>query len=301
MAEFSSKGFAGARVDSIARRETAARQHEGAKDAPGIPVIEAPQWADELRDAEPRKGAETSVPGLEALGGLVPGDLIVLAGRPGVGKSTLAAQLCVDAALDRGLPTLIISTEMTRQQWGLWMVACLMKQGTASLPRPLPEQVLQLWRTSPIGIVDSGAVGIKAIHALAEGRLGLKLLIVDHIGRVAGGRKESRSLEVGDVARGLKSIAKDLGCTVVALSQLNRRVEGAEEKRPRLDDLRESGELEQEADAVIFLWTDVTGADELSKSPLRMSATVAKFRHGEVSETVVHFDKKLRRFFIPGI
>lgn len=283
-------------LESIARREAIAKAHENGAGLTKIPVIEGPQWADELRDATPRHGVTVPVPGLSALGALVPGDLVVLAGRPGAGKSTLAAQLCVEACLEQAVPTYIVSTEMTRQQWGLWMAACLSKCSTSQLARPMPEQILGLFRRAPIAVSDRGTIAIRDIRALAEGRLGLKLLVVDHIGRVTGGRRDSRVLEVGDVARGLKAIAKDLACTVVALCQLNRRVEGAEDKRPRLDDLRESGEIEQEADAVVFLWT---AERDVTVSPLKMSATVAKFRHGELSESVVMFDKRRRRFDTP--
>ncbi len=112
------------------------------------------------------------------------------------------------------------------------------------------------------------------------------------IGKVIGVRRDSRVLEVGDVARGLKALAKDLQCTVLALCQLNRRVEGSDEKEPRLDDLRESGEIEQEADSVLFLWTperDVTQA----KLPGFLS--VKKNRHGPLARIQTVFDKAGRQ------
>ncbi len=279
-------------VESIRKREAAKEQHETGKNLSRIPVIDGPQWADELRDTLPRRGVSVDLPGLSIIDGLVSGDFIVLAGRPGMGKSTYAAQLCVEACLRKHLPTYIVSSEMTRAQWGRWMAAVLAGTPTAQLPKPLPESLLAWFRNAPIGISDAGTMSIRDIRNLAEGRLGLKLLIVDHIGRVTGGRRDSRVLEVGDVARGLKALAKDLQCTVLALCQLNRRVEASDEKEPRLDDLRESGEIEQEADCVMFLWTperDVTQA----KLPGFLS--VKKNRHGPLARIQTVFDKAGRQ------
>ena len=209
--------------------DTQARlEASGRNGGPSVPIITGQAWANELRDAEPRCGIQIPLPAFGVLGGLVPGDLVVIAGRPGMGKSTLACQLSVEACLRFLLPTYIVSTEMTRQQWGTWMSAVVADRSTASLPRPLPEPILSWWRRAPIAISDQGTISIAQIRAIAERRVGIRLLIVDHIGRVAGGRRDNRVLEVGDVARGLKSIAKDLGCTVVAICQLNRRVEGAD-------------------------------------------------------------------------
>lgn len=282
-----------ATIRSVSRREAAKQAHERTKHLPRHQVIEGPQWADELRDAKARRGATVALPAFALIDGLVPGDLVILAGRPGMGKSTLACQLTAEACFKKGLPTWVVSTEMTRHQWGEWMAAYIASEGTASLPRPLSEKILSWWRTSPIAITDSGVISIQDLRTLAEGRLGVKLVIVDHITRLVGGRKETRVLEVGDVARGLKSMAKDLGCTVVALCQLSRRVEGDDSRRPRLSDLRESGELEQEADAVLFLWTPQR---EIHKARLPMYVTVAKNRHGPLGQVSVMFDKPLRRF-----
>jgi len=281
-----------ATVGSIARRERAQAEAEAAKGLSRIPVVEGPQWADELATLAPRQGTPVDIPGASLIGGLVPGDLVVVAGRPGAGKSTLGAQLCVRACFEARLPTLIVSTEMTRGQWGRWMASVVSGMTTAALPHPLPTPVLAWWRTSPISIIDAGQVAASDIRTIAQGRLGLKLVIVDHLGRIGGPHRESRVLEVGHVARALKSLAKDLQCTVVTLCQLNRRVEGADEKEPRLDDLRESGEIEQEADSVVFLWTD-----EKDRGQAKMPgyATVAKNRHGPTGKVRTIFDKAGRQ------
>ena len=282
-------------IQSVARKERAQQAHTVAKTLPRHAIIEGPEWADELRDHHPRAGQSISLPGFSVLGALVPGDLMVIAGRPAMGKSTFACQLAVEACFTHGLPTWVCSTEMTRAQWGRWMAAIVKGCGTESLPRPLTDEILKPFRKSPIAVTDSGTLTMAELRSLAEGRLGVKLIIVDHLTRVVASKRENRNLEVGEVARGLKSLAKDLQCTVVALCQLNRRVEGADTKQPRLSDLRESGEIEQEADSVMFLWT---GATEIYVPNLDMTATIAKNRHGETGQVRMVFDKVHRRFKI---
>ena len=282
-------------VESVARIERARQEAEQGKDFGHIGIVDAAPWLEEVEHDEGRKGVAVQVPGFLSVGGLVPGDMVTLAGRPGMGKSTLACQLSVEAGIKGKIPTLIVSTEMTRRQWGAWMAAYLTESTTETLSRPLREWARKEWLASPISIADPGIVSMKEIRALAESRIGIKLLIVDHIGRVGGGRRDSRVLEVGDVARGLKSLAKDLQCTVVSLCQMNRRIEGSEDKQPRLDDLRESGELEQESDSVLFLWTEDR---DKSKAFLPMTMSLAKNRHGPTCQVDVTFDKARRRFLL---
>ncbi len=279
-------------VRSVARIEGARKHAEETKGLPSIPVYEAEPWLTEVEADHGRTGIQVQVPGVGAIGGLVPGDLVTIAGRPGMGKSTWGCQLSVEAGILRKVPTLVVSTEMTRREWGAWMAAYLCKTTTEGLTRPLREAARAEWLSSPIAIVDAGTVSIQALRGMAESRLGLKLLIVDHVGRIVGGRKESRTLEVGDVARKLKSLAKDLFCTVVILCQMNRRIEGSEDRRPRLDDLRESGELEQESDSVTFLWTEER---DRTRPLWPMWITLAKNRHGPTAELAAIFDRPGRK------
>lgn len=286
-------------IKSVARREAAKQQHDQAKGFTRHAIVEGPEWADLLREYRPQQGIQTPhVPGVSLIGGLVPGRLLFLAGRPGAGKSTLACQLSAEACLlakDK-LPTWIISTEMTLQEWGAWMAAYLNSSGTHDLPHPLPDSLLGWWKISPIAITDSGTISIQDIRRMAEGRIGLKLLIVDHATRIVGGRKESRTLEVGDVCRGLKSLAKDLRCTVLSLAQTNRRVEGADNARPRLSDLRDSGEIEQEADVVMFLWSKLKGEARYT-AKIDTILTVEKNRHGKTGDIPLIFDRIGRRLY----
>ncbi len=251
--------------------------------------------ADELRDSPPRQGIKLGMVGIDHLGGLVGGDLVVLAGRPGKGKSTYAAQLAAEAAFNLKVPAFVASTEMTRQQWGIWMTAYHFRRETHAIPRPIPDDMLRPWRESPIYICDQGAISAEQIAKEVRALPNIKLVVVDHIGRLTTRARESRTQEVGDSARTLKSLAKDLGCTVLCLCQLNRNLE-IENRRPRLSDLRESGEIEQEADSVLFLWSDAGQFNQqLAKLPVEL--IIEKNRHGPLFTFNLMFDKPLRRFY----
>jgi hypothetical protein len=265
-------------ISSIAERDAASRS----KDLPRHRVYSGAELADELENFVPRVGIGVPVPGVQETGGLVSGDLVVLAGRPGLGKSTLGCQLTAEA-MKKDIPTFVVSTEMSRQMWGRWTGAAW-KGCTEKSMTPFPHDVLAAFRKAPLGMCDSGTVTIDEIRSLAEGRFGLKLLIVDHLTRVVG-KGENRTQEVGTVARGLKSIAKDLDCTVVALCQMGRDFEKTE-RPPRLSDLRESGEIEQEADIVLFLYER---RDELILE-------VGKYRYGPCQKINVRMDEEGRRF-----
>jgi hypothetical protein len=280
-------------IQSVHRLE-ATRQAAELEQRHALPgIVEPAAWLEEIESAAEDVGRHIAVPGMSLIGGLVPGRLITLAGRTRMGKSTFACQVSVEAGIRAKIPTLILSTEMSRKEWGTWMAAYLSGTTVEQLPKPLRDKARQQWLESPIAIADPGTVNIKNIRELAESRVGLKLLIVDHVGRIVGGRRDSRVLEVGDVMRGLKSLAKDLDCTVLSLCQLNRRVEGAEDKEPRLDDLRESGEVEQESDAVFFLWTD--SRDKYAEN-LPMTLSLEKNRHGPTGKVGLTFDKGHRCF-----
>ena len=284
-------------IRSVGKREQAKQRAEVQRVVPRIEVLDGAAMAVELGTRTPRHGLQVNVPGLSIVGGLVEGDLITVAGRPGMGKSTWACQLSTLACLDKHIPTFIVSTEMSRSEWGNWMMTVASAGPCHELPWPRPEPLLALFRKAPLSLCDAGTVSIQDIKALVESRPGVKLVIVDHIGRVVGGRKDTRTLEVGDVIRGLKSIAKDNHCTVVALCQLNRDIENREVKRrPRLADLRESGEIEQESDSVIFLYSP----KDIDKSaPFRdMKLVVEKYRHGPLGEIPVTFLLAERKFVL---
>jgi len=229
---------------------------------------------------------------------LAEGRLVVLAGRPGIGKTALACAILARHALaSPPLPCLFFSCEQTGREialriLGLHTGRSLYQTQTERLPLPEVERLA----TSRLYLSQAGAPSLGTVLGqirAARATYGIRLVVVDHIGKVTGGRKETRTLEVGDVARGLKAIGKDLRIPVLAVCQLNRLVESRNVKRPQLSDLRESGEIEQEADAVLFLWTP---EENLRKAELPVVLTLAKQRDGATGEIQGVFDRPRLRF-----
>jgi hypothetical protein len=280
-------------VTSIAARERRKLEQE-ARNSPGytrIEVLDGPAWADALKNTEPRNGIPAPIPTLEEVGGLVAGDVVVLAGPPGMGKTTMACRVIADVCIRRKTPTIFFSTEMTRSDVGRWVAANLQGCAVNELPRNIPEIILAELRASPIKIIDAGTVRVEDIETITRSAIGTRLIIIDHLTRLATSRRETRTLEVGEVARRLKGLAKDSQLTVLELCQLNR--EGNDGTQPSLKSLRDSGEIEQEADAVIFNWT--SQKDLLGRN-LRLAIFLAKNRHGAIKQVIVNWDKVLKKF-----
>ena len=228
------------------------------------------------------------------------GPLIVLAGRPGVGKTAFACNILERHALAQPpIPCAFFSCEQTGREIVERILAmhtgrslCEIKTGV-----PSARDVARL-ATGGLHLSEAGAPNLGTLLGqirAARASYGVRLVVVDHIGKVTGNRKETRNLEVGEVVRGLKAIAKELKIPVLALCQLNRAVEGRTVQRPQLSDLRESGEVEQEADSVLFLWTKEE--EKRQKQPrLPMYLTLEKQRDGETGEIEIIFDRPRLRF-----
>lgn len=270
------------------------------------------------------------------LGGLQPSDLIIVAGRPGMGKSSLATNMAFHAArafvqdteagadVPRGAPVLLFSLEMAAQQLAA---------------RILSEQTeIEMWKirngkfsehewekfvlamqdlsTLPLYIDDTGGISIAQIAARAR-RLkrekNIGCIMIDHIQLVAGsGRPENRVQEITEISKALKVLAKDLDVPVVALSQLSRGVDSRDDKRPVLSDLRESGSIEQDADVVMFIYReeyylksrepDPGSADhgkwleKCERAHRRAEILVEKHRHGATNKIELFFDDRFTRF-----
>jgi len=183
---------------------------------------------------------------------------------------------------------------MTRHDVARWVTARLEHISVAALPQRLPQHVLDQLRNSPVHMIDAGAVTIEEVETIVSSNPGTRLVIVDHLTRLCTReRHETRNLEVGRIARGLKTIAKDKRCTVLALCQLNRT--GDDHHQPKLSYLRESGDIEQEADAVIFHWTD---EEEMTNRFLKLAVYLAKNRHGAVKQRIVTWDRLYKRFAV---
>jgi hypothetical protein len=239
-------------VASVAARQERVEPTRGAR------LYTIDEVVSEITTEAPRLGVKVDIPGIDEIGGLVPGEMIVVAGRPGMGKSTYATQMCVEAGARTGIPTLVATCEMTRKMWGAWMAS---HAGNYSLnqeeTKPVPEKACTELVGKSIFLLDAG-VNIETIGKYARTIPGLGLIVVDHVGLVTPKKRDQRTLEVSDIVIGLHELAKDLDCTVLLLSQLNREIEKRESPRPKMSDLRECGEIEQTAAHILFLHGQTT-------------------------------------------
>ena len=225
--------------------------------------------------------------------GLRPGNLIVIAGRPGIGKTAMALQILYALSIQDKRPTLFISLEMSAREIGDRLVGLHVGQSSRAVrqrsiaPATLVHAYEQLER-SGFHIWDAAAPTVGAVAAMIQrgvAQYHIQAVVVDHIGKVRGTRRESRALEVGEVAQALKATAKRFSVPVVALCQLNRQVEHRNSPRPQLADLRDSGNIEEEADAVLFLYTrEERPENKDPHKPLEIELYLAKNRHGETGE-----------------
>jgi replicative DNA helicase len=252
----------------------------------------------------------------EQLGGLNRSDLIIVAARPGMGKSALASNIGF-AAARQGAVAGFFSLEMSAEQLANRIVA--EQAGVAServrrgqLTGVQFDRVIEVaaeLERLPIFMDDTPALSISALRTRArrQKRLhGLDLVIVDYLQLIDGGkrRQENRVQEVSEISRGLKTLAKELDVPVLALSQLSRAVEQRPDKRPQLADLRDSGSIEQDADVVIFIYREEyyleRGSAEdrakLSDVAGKAELHVAKQRHGPTGLVRVMFDGPTTRF-----
>ncbi|MHB8246875.1 MAG: replicative DNA helicase [Acidimicrobiales bacterium] len=242
----------------------------------------------------------------QALGGLEPGALCVVGARPSMGKTAFG--LCIAEANARhGTPTLFFSVEMAGVEIGSRLVAMLARVGTdrqrSGQLRPeewcrLTEARSQL-ASIPLQIDDRAAPTLADLRLTAKAtrvRSGLGLVIVDYLQLIqAGAPFERRELVVAEVARGLKALARDLGCVVIALSQLNRSLEARADKRPILSDLRESGAIEQDADVVMFIYRDeIYNPESLDRGVAEV--LIAKHRNGPTGNVRLSWNAAHARF-----
>jgi replicative DNA helicase len=257
----------------------------------------------------------------EISAGLQPENLIVVAARPGVGKTSWAINVATHAALDHGIPVLIFSLEMSKFELMERMLAGEARIDSSKMRRGMIEY--GDWKShiypaadrltkAPILIDDSAAPNILELRAKArrfrgnpkyfpassDGRTPLGLMVVDYLqlARGLGGRREeSREREIAEISRGLKALAKDLRIPIIAVSQLNRGLERREDKRPQLSDLRESGAIEQDADLILFIHREEmygTEGAERNKAEL----IIGKNRHGPTDTVLLTFQREYTKF-----
>lgn len=267
------------------------------------------------------------------LGGLHPSDLLILAGRPSMGKTALATNIAFNAAnavLQKkhgGAPVAFFSLEMSSEQLASRVLAAESKISSDKLRKgeiraedfPRFVEVTRNLQELPLYIDDTPAITVSAIRNRArrmQRQHGLGLIIIDYLQLIEGGggkrNSDNRTNEISNISRGLKAIAKELDVPVIALSQLSRAVEQRDDKRPQLSDLRESGSIEQDADVVMFVYRDEyylerkrppEGTDKYAEWLAKMNlirkeaeVIIAKQRHGPVGTVKLYFEGHLTKF-----
>ncbi|MGA1657234.1 MAG: replicative DNA helicase, partial [Methylophilaceae bacterium] len=240
--------------------------------------------------------------------GLQPGDLVIIAGRPSMGKTSLALNIAEYVAIDTGLPAAIFSMEMASTQLVSRLIGSVgklnqHKMRTGQLDDNDWEKLsyaLGQLNEAPIFIDEGSALNPYEVRARARrlhkqcGKLGL--VVIDYLQLMGtAGSSENRATEISEISRSLKSLAKELNVPVVALSQLNRSVEQRPDKRPVMSDLRESGAIEQDADVIMFIYRDEVYNPE---SPDKGVAEIilAKQRNGPVGRVKLTFLGEFTKF-----
>jgi replicative DNA helicase len=261
--------------------------------------------------AEDVTGVRTGYYDLDSMtAGLQKGDLIILAARPSMGKTAFALNIAENVAVKEELPVLVFSMEMGASQLALRMVGSMGRINQQHLRTGrlqddewarLPDAVERLGKAQ---LFIDETPGLTAAELRARSRRmarqfggTLGLIVIDYLQLMSGssGSDENRATELGEISRGLKALAKELQCPVIALSQLNRSVETRNDKRPMMSDLRESGAIEQDADVIMFIYRDDYYNKE-SKEPGVAEIVIGKQRNGPVGTVKLAFLKPLTKF-----
>ena len=245
--------------------------------------------------------------------GLQPGNLIIIAARPSMGKTTLVLNIAQNIALEEKRPVAIFSLEMPAQDVVMRMLAaeCQIDFGrlrTGSFSedywKPLTEGASRL-AEAPILINDNRGLTVQSLRA--EGRRlkgehgNLALIIVDYLQLLRGtGRYNAREQEISEISRSLKVLAWELNVPIIACSQLSREVERRPDKQPQLSDLRESGAIEQDADLVAFLYREDYYEEEEAGDRVEVNIMIKKQRNGPTGTVILYFSKKQMRFENPS-
>ena len=240
--------------------------------------------------------------------GLQPGDLIIIAGRPSMGKTSLALNMCEYVSVDTGLPTAVFSMEMSSTQLVSRLIGSVgklnqHKMRTGQLDDNDWEKLsyaLGQLNEAPIFIDEGSALNPYEVRARARrlhkqcGRLGL--IVIDYLQLMgSAGSTENRATEISEISRSLKALAKELNVPVIALSQLNRSVEQRPDKRPVMSDLRESGAIEQDADVIMFIYRDEVYNPETPDKGIA-EIILAKQRNGPVGRVKLTFLGEYTKF-----
>ncbi len=248
----------------------------------------------------------------EMTSGLQPSDLVIVAGRPSMGKTTFAVNLAENAAIKHNIPVAIFSMEMPGEQLAMRMMSSLGRIDQHKIRSgkledddwPRLTSAVGMLAEVPIFIDDSPSLTPTELRAKAR-RLkrehNLGMIVIDYLQLMqVNGKSDNRTAEISEISRSLKGLAKELNVPVIALSQLNRSLEQRPNKRPIMSDLRESGAIEQDADVIVFIYRDEVYNDD---SPDKGTAEIiiGKQRNGPIGKVRLTFLGKYTRFenFVP--
>jgi replicative DNA helicase len=267
------------------------------------------------------------------LGGLQPSDLLILAGRPSMGKTALATNIAFNAAQafaksggKEGASVAFFSLEMSSEQLATRILAEVSEVASEKIRKGEVRdtefrrfvEASQMLASIPFYIDDTPALSIAQVRTRSrrlQRQFGLGLIVIDYLQLLRGSSasaQQSRVLEISEITRGLKALAKELSVPVLALSQLSRAVEQRDDKRPQLSDLRESGTIEQDSDVVMFVFREeyyierrmpsegtaehMTWQADMEKAHNVAEVIIGKQRHGPVGTVKLHFEGQFTRF-----
>ncbi|MCD6725900.1 MAG: replicative DNA helicase [Solirubrobacteraceae bacterium] len=277
---------------------------------------ELPRWDRLAQEGTSITGVRSGFDDLDAItGGFQPGNLVIIAARPSMGKSALVTNIAENVALDRRAPrpVALFSLEMSEGELAQRFIASKASIKGDDLRKGRVKgdkwtRVLNAateYERSHLYVDDSSDIGLLDIRAKAR-RLhqsllgtdgGLSLIIIDYLQLMrADSRYDSRVQQVGEMSRGLKILARELGVPVIALSQLSRNVEQRKPPEPMLSDLRESGQIEQDADLVMFIYRDEYYTGDESENPGVSELIIAKHRNGGLGRVELVFQNDYPRF-----
>jgi replicative DNA helicase len=257
-------------------------------------------------------GIRTGFTDLDTLtSGLQKSDLVIVAARPSVGKTSLALNFTEHAAVQEGKSVGVFSLEMSKEQLVLRLLSSVANIDSQRLRTGFLEEMdftrlapaMNALAEAPIYIDDTPNISTMELRTKArrlQAEVGLDMLVVDYLQLMqssTNARDANRVQEVSEITRGLKGLARELQVPVIALSQLSRQTEMRESKEPRLSDLRESGSIEQDSDLVMFLWREKErGGEEEDPDGEVINLRLAKHRNGPTGDTKLYFKKRNTRF-----
>ena len=290
---------------------------EGARGAQGFQAIQplltqVVERIDELYNRDNQNditGVPTGFLDLDRMtSGLQPGDLVIVAGRPSMGKTAFSLNIGENVAIDSGLPVAVFSMEMGGTQLAMRMLGSVGRLDQSRLrvgklndeDWPRLTHAIQKMNEAQLYIDETPALSPIELRARARrlsrqcGKLGL--IIIDYLQLMSGnGSGENRATEISEISRNLKGLAKELNCPVIALSQLNRSLEQRPNKRPVMSDLRESGAIEQDADVILFIYRDqVYNPDSPDKGTAEI--IIGKQRNGPIGTVRLTFLGEYTKF-----